>query len=217
MSPFLELFCVFVIMALFAYTFISHDIKRKKTFIYYKDNGGKGSVRRYADIPKEQILKYNITNLDGLKKNFYNKFFEFYKAYNNLDFDMMKKLSTKQLFHNYHIGLTLNSNGNKSVIDEMSLNNIYLFKIRSSNNGQTYSFLIDVNCLDYKIDKYGRVLEGNKNSKVNTKFVVVFKKKSENSHCPNCGAKLSNGNCSYCKTIIKDNDFKISSIKKIYK
>ena len=35
------------------------------------------------------------------------------------------------------------------------------------------------------------------------------------TRCPNCGANLKGNKCDYCKSKIKDVEFKISSIKKI--
>ena len=35
------------------------------------------------------------------------------------------------------------------------------------------------------------------------------------THCPNCGASLHSNKCDYCRSKIKDVEFKIGSIKKI--
>ena len=34
-------------------------------------------------------------------------------------------------------------------------------------------------------------------------------------NCPNCGARLKDGKCSYCKSVLLEEEFKISSIKRV--
>ena len=71
---------------------------------------------------------------------------------------------------------------------------------------------------NYKIDKNGDTISGNKNKRTIEQFEVIFERKNvkqEISKCPNCGAVLNGVRCKYCRQLIVDDSFKISSIRRI--
>ena len=80
--------------------------------------------------------------------------------------------------------------------------------------------MIEISYLNYVIDKNGYISSGNRESKITEQFEVVFRKdfnKEKIDRCPNCGANISGNKCEFCRTVIDNEEFKISSIKRIEK
>ena len=194
------------------------DIKMKdltafknQTTQLYKEN--------YKDVSKDKLELFNVTDIDTLKDYFYKIFYDFERAYNNLDYQTMKALSTNQLFENYYTGITLDLKaGNKRIIDNIKRKNMTIYELDSTIAKQVVSTYIEISYWNYKIDKNGNVISGVKDPIVE-KFIVHFRKDirlNVNNNCPNCGAPINGITCPYCETIVSNrNDFKISSIKRI--
>ena len=144
---------------------------------------------------------------------------EFETAYNNLDLNVMKLLSTKQLFYNYQTGINLDLKaGQKRIINNIERKNVILFELDSTIAKQIATVMIEVSYINYTINKKGYVISGSRTEKVTEKFEVAFRKdfeRKEITKCPNCGASLAGNKCEYCRTIVHNVDFQISSIKKI--
>lgn len=78
--------------------------------------------------------------------------------------------------------------------------------------------MIEVSYLNYVIDRNGYVISGSREKTMTEKFEVTFRKDFERddvTKCSNCGANIIGNKCDYCRTTIKNVEFKISSIKKI--
>lgn len=189
----------------------------KKSIIYtYNSNSQK---KEYIDIKKEQLAEFNTENLKAFKEYFYNLFIEFENAYNNLDYSVMRLLSTKQLFQNYYTGITLDlEKGNKRIIQNIQKKNVIIFEVFTSTAKQVVTAMIEIDYLNYMIDKNGKVISGNRNKSITEKFEVTFRKDFERNEiikCTNCGATVEGNVCDFCRTKIKNVEFKLSSIKKI--
>lgn len=232
----------FFIMPLFSFFFVFiiwfsiiksviNAIKRNSVRTYFKSNVIVNSVvdefddafkkyrGQYKDVKKSELTKFNVDNIEVLKDHFYNLFFEFEKAYNNLDYDTMNRLSTKQVYHNYHTGISLNlKSGRKRIIDNIERKNVIIYELDSTIAKQTAGVMIEVSYINYMVDKKGNVISGSRRDIITEKFDITFRKdyeKEDVSKCPNCGANIVGNKCEYCRTVLKDIDFKISTIKKI--
>ena len=78
--------------------------------------------------------------------------------------------------------------------------------------------MIEVSYVSYTLNKYGNIISGNRNEAITERFEVTFRKDFERKEvikCPNCGADVVGNKCEYCRKTIKNEEFKISSIKKI--
>ena len=184
---------------------------KNKTNQIYKEN--------YKDVSSNKLELFNVTDIDELKDYFYKIFYDFERAYNNLDYQTMKALSTSQLFENYYTGITLDlKEGNKRIIDNIKRKKMTIYELDSTIAKQVVSTYIEISYWNYKVDKHGNVISGCKDPVIE-KFVVHFRKDiklNTNTNCPNCGAPLNGITCSYCETVVTNkNDFKISSIKRI--
>lgn len=146
-------------------------------------------------------------------------FLEFENAYNNLDYNMMKILSTKQLYQNYYTGMSLDLKvGKKKIISDIEKKKVIIFELDSTIAKQIASVMIEISYFNYTIDKNGYVISGSRNKKITEKFEVMFRKDFERkdiTECPNCGAEIVGNKFNFCRSTIKNVEFKISSIKKI--
>lgn len=238
------LFDLFIfIMPVFSFFFIAivwisifktiiNAIKRSNTRSYFRSNiiynvteemndaiSSMKYRRDYKDVKKSELVKFNVDNINDLKDYFYNIFLDFEKAYNNLDYNTMKRLSTKQLYHNYHTGISLNLKaGRKRIIDNIERKKVIIYELDSTTLKQTAGVMIEVNYINYMVDKKGNVISGSRRDIVTEKFDITFRKdyeKEDVTKCVNCGASIVGNKCEYCRTVISDVEFKISTIKKI--
>lgn len=219
-------FNIFVVWAIVK--FIINLFRKNKTqkffkdsVIYYNDINGNGSkyARQYNDITKDKLSKLNISDIDALKEYFYDIFYRFEVAYNNLDYSVMKMLSTKQLYQNYYTGISLDlKSGKKKIIEEIDRKQVIIYELDTTLIKQIASAMIEISYYNYTIDKNGHVVSGDRNKPAVEKFEVEFRKDFERekvTHCPNCGAKLNGVRCDYCKAFVDNSEFVISSIRRI--
>lgn len=189
--------------------------------VYYQEINGKSSkfAKNYKDVSKDKLAKFNTDDIDSLKEYFYQIFYNFEIAYNNLDYSMMKMLSIEQLYQNYYTGISLDlKTGKKRVISDIKKKKIILYELDTTLIKQLASLVIEVSYYNYTLDKNGYVISGSRYEPITEKFEVEFRKYYDGknlTHCPNCGASLSTHKCDYCKATIKESEFKISSIKRI--
>jgi len=215
----------------FIFRIISNSFKRKSNRNYFKNNviinkkietkTGKGNKyqRTYEDVSKSDLEKFNTDDINVLKDYFYGMFLDFETAYNNLDYNMMKILSTKQLYQKYYTGMSLDLKvGKKKIISDIEKKKVIIFELDSTIAKQIASVMIEISYLNYTIDKNGYIISGSRNKKITEKFEVMFRKDFERkdiTECPNCGAEIIGNKCNFCRSTVKNVDFKISSIRKI--
>ena len=218
------------------FKFIINTFRRKKVHDFFKNNviynqentvcnrmtvrGKSNKYKRiYNDVTRDKLIKFNTDNINELKKYFYEKFVQFEQAYNSLDYNTMKILSTKQLYNNYYTGITLDLRaGKKRVITDIENKKVILFELDSTTIKQVASLMVEISYFNYTLDKNGYIISGSRENKITEKFEVEFRKDFERKDvltCPSCGAKVVGNKCDYCRNPIKNVDFKISSIKKI--
>lgn len=180
-------------------------------------NGRRKNI--YNDVSKTKLEMFNTDNIDSLKDYFFDIFLKFENAYNNLDYNMMKMLSTKQMFQNYYTGISLDLKvGQKKIIDSIERKKIIIYELDSTVVKQTVSAMIEISYITYTINGEGYIISGNREKPVTERFEVTFRKdfeRNEITKCPNCGATITGNKCDFCRTTIKNVEFKISSIKRI--
>lgn len=178
-----------------------------------------GKKNIYKDVPQYKLDRLDVDDIDTLKDYLFDIFYKFEMAYNNLDYNEMRILTTKQLFQKYHTGISLNLKvGKKKVINDVKREKMTIYEVDSTSAKQVVSAMVVVSYINYTLDKNGYVISGNKLTPAIERFEIEFRKdfeKEELSHCPNCGAKITGNKCEYCKSIIDSNDFKICSIRRI--
>lgn len=209
---------------------IVNSIRRVSSRKYFKNNvvthsdeninnNTKDKNNVYFDVSKSKLEMFKTDDIDALKDYFYDIFIKFETAYNNLDYNLMRMLSTKQLFQNYYTGITLDLQvGKKRIINDIKKKNVIIYELDSTIAKQTVSAMIEISYYNYIIDRKGNIVSGSRDNPTIEKFEVTFRKdfnKDDISKCPNCGANITGNKCEYCRTIIKNEVFKISNIKRI--
>lgn len=174
----------------------------------------------YIDISKKELVEFHTEDLETFKGYFYKIFLNFENAYNKLDYNIMKTLSTQQLYQNYYTGITMDLEaGNKRIIEDIQKKNVIIYETFTSTTKQVVSAMIEITYITYMINKKGQTIKGSRDNKITEKFEVTYRKdfeKSEIKKCPNCGAIIVGNRCDFCRTKVKNVEFKISNIKKIF-
>lgn len=218
--PFFFIYSIFKIIFQ-AMKRISNQKYFKNNIVYYKDSNSNSSKYKnnYIDVSKSKLAKFNTDDINLLKDYFYDIFYRFEVAYNNLDYNIMKMLSTKELYENYYTGISLNLKvGKKKILDKIEPKKVIIYELDSTSMKQIASVMIEISYITYTLDKNGYIISGNRDNRVTEKFEVQFRKdfnREAITHCPNCGATITGNRCEYCRSRVKDEVFKISSIKKI--
>lgn len=216
---------LFPIIFVFAILKITTTIMKKANNAkYFRNNivnftNGYRPEQKYIDIDTNKLSEFNVSDLAAFKNYFVNIFINFKKACNNLDYELMQSVTTNQIYQNYKTGIDLDlKDGNKKVLDDINVNKIVIYDLKSSDTNQTVYTMIEVSYFSYTIGKNNTVVKGDRTKKITEKYEVDFKKTfitEEKTNCPNCGSILKEGICQYCKTSIHNVQFEISSIKKI--
>ncbi len=174
---------------------------------------------RYVDVTPEKLKEFNTDDVEGFKNHLYDIFYKFEQAYNNLDYDTMKFLSSQQLYQNYYMGISLDLKlGKKRIIENIQKNKVILYEIDSTIAKQSAALMIEISYINYMVDKNGQIISGYRETPITEKFEVEFRKYF-NPHdvvkCKNCGAVVEGNTCQYCRTKVQTEEFRICSIRKI--
>lgn len=174
----------------------------------------------YHDIDKAKLSEFNTDNLLAFKDYFYQIFLNFENALNSMDYEMMKYLSSPQVFQNYHLGMKLDSErGIKRIIDNINRKEVIVYETLSSSVKQVVSVYIEIEYVNYVINNKGEVISGDRYKKITEQFEVTFKndysKDVDVKRCPTCGAPVTKSKCEYCRNPIPNSSFKICNIKRI--
>ena len=203
---------------------IVEAIKRVMSHKFFRNNVIRNSFdnaekKIYEDVSAEKLQTFNTDNLDTLKDYVYDMFFKFENAYNNLDYNLMKILSTKELFENYYTGITLDlKTGHKKIIEGIEREKVIIFDLDSTPVNQSLSAMIEISYITYTINGEGYIISGNRDKKITERFEVLFRKDFDSQDitiCPNCGANIVGNKCDFCHSAIKNVEFRINSIKRI--
>lgn len=173
----------------------------------------------YKDVTKEDLKRFNTDNIDALKDYLFDIFYRFEQAYNNLDYDTMKFLSTKQLYQNYYTGISLDLKfGKKRIIENVERKKVILYEIDSTIAKQSAALMIEISYINYVVNESGEIISGYRKTPITEKFEVEFRKYFEShdiNKCKNCGAVVTGSKCDYCRTPVQNDEFRINSIRKI--
>ena len=217
---FLILFVALIISFLFYFIVdIVYRIKRLVINKDFQDNVIENLENRNKDMPAKKLVDYNIDNIDQLKEYLANQFIEFEKAYNNLDYNLMRELSTSLLFNNYYTGITLDLKfGYKRIINDIKKEKVTVYDICNEDDKQIISSVIKLSYINYKINREGTIVSGDNEKRDTELFEVIFERPNLSKNifeCPQCGAEIDGFRCKYCRKTVIDDKFRMNSIKRI--
>ncbi len=216
-----------IIFYIIIVSIIINAIKRNNNHRYFKNNivSSEKNINEnskkviYKDVNKKELERFNINDINVLKDYYYDIFVRFEEAYNNLDYNVMRSLSTKELYQNYYTGISLDLKvGNKRIIKDIKRENVIIYEIDSTISKQVSICMIEISYKNYMVNKKGDTISGDSINEIKEKFQVTFRKefnKQDIIKCPNCGASVIGSKCEYCRTLVKSEEFRISDIKRI--
>lgn len=199
--------------------FISYFRKNISNRSFKNNNIYLDKKRKYEDVSIEKLSELDISDINKLKDYLYSMFYDFEVAYNNLDYNKMKKLCSSKIYNNYHTNICLNLKfGHKRIMEDIEKKKVIIYDIYSSNYKQVISTTMEISYLNYMVDGNGNIITGSNVNKFTETFEVIFVKRANAKDvikCPNCGASVSGNTCSYCGMDLRNTDFVIDSIKRI--
>ena len=115
--------------------------------------------------------------------------------------------------HYYHLQF---SPAIKTDIKDIKKNKILVYDLYKSDERQMLYAFIEITYVTYFISKEGKIVRGSEKP-IKERFDVTYTKKYSSEDvikCPNCGNSVLGSTCSYCRTNLRNQDFKIDSIKR---
>ena len=209
---------------------VSIMISFNSAFIYLQSKNARRNMKRNVTldsnvigtnpIPISRLSSLNIDDLSILEDYLYSIFLEFENALNSLDYNTMSRLTTPKLYNLYHTDISLNTRyGRKKIIKDIELKRILVYDVYSSDERQMIYAVIDVEYVSYTISKEGKIISGT-TLPVKESFDITFTKKYSSEDiikCPNCGNTVLGNTCNYCRTELRNQNFRMESIKRIVK
>ncbi len=169
-------------------------------------------------VPLSRLSQLNVEDMAVLEDYVYDLFLQFENAINSLDYNTMATLTTSKVYSLYHTNLSLNAKyGRKKIIKDIERKKVLVYDVFSSDERQMLYTIIEVEYISYTINNAGKIISGG-DLPVKERFEVIFTKKYSSDEiikCPNCGNNVIGSICHYCRTNLRNQDFKIDSIKKI--
>lgn len=181
--------------------------------------GGSGSsstkFSNYNDIDVSRIISVapNL-NINEFKSKAFNIYRDIQIAWMNFDTDIIRNLTTDELYNMYSSQLeTLKLKKQKNIMSDISLEEVKVINVKKVGNVITIDTYMRVKCYDYVIkESTGETVRGKNNQKIIIEYVISFVKSSVNDNkeekCPNCGAPVeinSSSTCPYCdSTLVRD-------------
>ncbi len=170
----------------------------------------------YKELDISELQKYGISNIDELKNELYNMFYDIEIAWMNFDYDKLKELCSDELYNTYKSQLKAYEIKNeKNIMENITKINVIPYKIAVNNNVITLNSIIEIEMKDYIINvKTNEITSGNKDTIYNNTYNFTFIKNIKNrvDKCPGCGEDMTKytgtTTCPYCHTILINFDDK---------
>ncbi len=176
--------------------------------------------------------EYNENNIKQIlpdydKKEFRVKAFNIYKniqiAWMNFDYDTLQKYTTNELYNLYKSELiVLKTKKQQNIMKDFELNNFSVDDMEVGKDEISIKVKMKITCKDYVVNKYQKVVRGNKKDVIYD-YEMTFTKglNKNNNKCPNCKAPLENNitsTCPYCNSVVIsfNHDWVLSKKRVIY-
>ncbi len=149
-----------------------------------------------------------------------NYFIQIYLAWSVNKLENIRPLISDRLFHSFKFWIDNYSKaGLQNKLDKIVVNKVEMCKIEQDKHYLALTTRIHANCLDYTIDKEGKIIGGS--DKVPRKFTEYwvfirrldknFEKSYVLNKCPSCGAEIDKMGetaiCGYCNAKLSTGNF----------
>ena len=162
---------------------------------------------KVGDYDKE-VKKYFPEDTEkSLLDKLYQQFIDIQMAWMEFDYDKLKELCTDELYEAYRSDLeVLKLKGRKNVMSDFKLLDYNIRYIEKKKNLVVVHMALIVGFHDYVINTdTGEVTRGEKDTLCKMPYDLEFIYDMEDAHiCPNCGAEMTDRECSFCHTIVSE-------------
>lgn len=210
-----------IIMIIITYAIINIAITNRKMYKIARNYSYKTYSSLFNDLPNEvvSITGMSLNHLKYLTADIYKKI---QNAWSNFEYDTLRRLTTDELYNTYKMQLeALQLKNQKNIMTDIVILKIKIVNLKEENGILSVETYLNVSMYDYVVDSKDKVIRGTKKRKANIEYLITFvktNKKSKETICPNCGAKVdlvSSKKCDYCgSTIVVDSKDFVMSKKK---
>ena len=179
--------------------------------------------KKYSQIVNERLLKnlrievakMKITEeeikekLQEEENEFLMERFDNYctiqNAWMNFDYDTLRKYTTDELYNQYEMQLqTLQRKEEQNIMYDYTPTYYKILQIEKDNNNTIVTVEIQVNLIDYIVDKNRKIIRGSDERVLHNDYIMTFTRNNKMiENCPNCNAPLNGNNiCPNCNTVI---------------
>jgi len=144
---------------------------------------------------------------EKLLKEVYDDFVMIQEAWMNFDYDTLKKYCSDELFEAYHSDLeVLKKDHGQNIMKDFQLVSSNVRNIEEHNGRVVIDIYLCASFYDYVINTdTGEVTRGEKDTLCKMPYDLEFIYDMEDAHiCPNCGAEMTDRECSFCHTIVSE-------------
>ena len=186
-----------------------------------KDGDGKIAIHEFYPLTEKEVLEKILKEDSGFSKSSFNTwtrmiFQTLLKAVSMKDYSLLRSFEEDSLYiqHKQKIEQYI-KRGETWKFNRLVIKGTLLKDYRIEGNQQILVVALSANMIDYLLDQYGDVLQGNTYQRVRKQYLLTFvrnvgvKTTKHSNHmtttCPNCGASvkfLENGVCSYCGSVV---------------
>ena len=203
------MYCIFDFIFLFILAFIvvpACSVFGKKS----SNNIISIKQKEYYDVSATILSKYGITDVSTFKHELFDIYVDIQQAWMNFDYHTLGLLLTDELYNMYVSQLeALKLKNEKNIMSDFENIDLKIYSVTSNNGVVTLKFYLNVKLYDYVVDYYNNVMRGNKNEKIDIKYLISMQKNIGDivTECPNCGAKIESNQttCRYCNSKFVNN------------
>lgn len=150
-------------------------------------------------------------DVEQLKKITFDIYKQVQEAWMNFDYDKLKSLTSSELYNQYESQLkVLKTKEQQNIMSDIKLDECKIKRAVTNQNKEVVTAKLSISMFDYVIDNTGKVVQGNKNDKVEIEYEIVLTRNIKTLEtCPGCGSKIKNqklSTCEYCGTKLINNN-----------
>lgn len=174
------------------------------------------SYSEYNEIDDGILSEIDVNDGKLLKRELYSKLENLLIASSKNDYDIIRKLCTKNMAKSYIDELDLlKKHKQKIFIKDIENDGTKIVSVRKNQHNRVVTIVQKVKLFQYtKNISTNDIIDGYDNKKQVQAFKLVFVKNYEVGHnfkkCPNCGANIKDStkvDCAYCGTVFDNNNY----------
>ena len=193
----------------YIYILISNKVEKKQFDKTVGKITKKLCKENNVDKRKINMLVEAYNNDSNLLKKLENSFIDIQLAWMNFDYDKLKELCGSELYTSYKSDLeTLSDQKRQNVMKDFEPVKSKIAYVKEEENRIFVTFILNIKFKDYIINiEDSEIVRGSESRVYDNYYELEFMiNKKVLDKCPNCGSDINGNECSYCNTIITNNN-----------